>query len=197
MPALGTMGVKLDNTITVAIIAASASAIGWLANHVLSERAERNRGKRQARLTHIEKQLEELYGPLFFLIHEGSSSFKDFNETVGRGFVFTSEGISQRDLDTWLFWVDNDLMPRNYAIQILLSSKAHLIDSPRMPRSYLDFLDHHNSWRVSHLRWKEEGVPYRWHSRTNWPDEFERDIVNTYEKLKRHQEELAGILAGT
>ncbi|MFF7230123.1 MULTISPECIES: hypothetical protein [unclassified Streptomyces] len=187
----------MDNTITVAIIAASASAIGWLVNHVLSERSERNRGKRQARLSHIERQLEELYGPLFFLAHEGNSSFSDFCETVGREFIFPNEEISQQDLDTWLFWVDKDLMPRNCAIQTLLAAKAHLIDSPRMPDSYLAFLDHHNSWRVSHLRWKEEGVPYRWHSRTNWPQEFERDIVETYGKLKQRQEELAGVLAGS
>jgi hypothetical protein len=187
----------LDNTVTVAVIAGSVSAIGWLVNHILSERAERSRGKHQARLAHVEKQLEELYGPLFFLVHEGTSSFKDFCETVGRNIVFMNDEISQGDLKTWLFWVDNDLMPRNDAIQALLSTKAHLIDAPRMPGSYLEFLDHHNSWRVSHLRWKEEGVPYRWHSRTNWPKVFECEIIETYEKLKLQQQELVGILTST
>ncbi|MFI1032221.1 hypothetical protein [Streptomyces sp. NPDC020951] len=185
----------MDNTITVAIIAASVSVIGWLVNHILSEQSERNKAKRQALLSHIEKQLEELYGPLFFLMHEGDSSFKDFLETVGRNYVFVNGEIREEDLHAWLFWVDNDLMPRNHAIQKLLSSKAHLIDASRMPESFLAFLDHYNSWRVSHLRWKEEGVPYRWHSRTNWPREFHRDVVKTYERLKRRQEELIGILA--
>ncbi|MBD0743828.1 hypothetical protein [Streptomyces sp. CBMA152] len=186
----------MDSTVTAATIAAVAAAVGWLVNHILSERSERNRNKHRARLSHVERQLEELYGPLFFLLHEGTASFKDFSETVGRNIFFANGSISSEDLNTWLFWVDNDLMPRNSAIQVLLSTKAHLIDAPRMPASYIAFIDHHSSWRVSHLRWKEEGVPYRWHSRTNWPREFELDVIATYEKLKRIQEEISGILVG-
>ncbi|MFG2144435.1 hypothetical protein ACGFRG_09605 [Streptomyces sp. NPDC048696] len=187
----------MDSTITAATIAATAAAIGWLVNHILSERSERNRNRHKAKLSHIERQLEDLYGPLFFLLHEGTASFRDFKETVGRNIGIIGPSMSPEDLDTWLFWVDNDLMPRNAAIQGLLSSKAHLIDAPRMPASYLAFIDHHNSWRVSHLRWKQEGVPYLWHSRTNWPREFERDVIATYEKLKRRQEEISGIIVGS
>ncbi|WP_052867428.1 hypothetical protein [Streptomyces niger] len=105
--------------------------------------------------------------------------------------------LSGAQLDTWLFWVDNDLMPRNRAIQNLLAAKAHLIDAAHMPASYLAFLDHHNSWHVSHLRWKEEGVPYRWHSRTPWPEEFACDVITAFENLKQRQEELAGTLTAS
>lgn len=187
----------MDNSITAAAIAAAVSAVGWLVNHILSERAERNRAKREACLAHIERQLEELYGPLFFLVLEGRSSFRDFCETVGRDFMPQGGTLSRADLDAWLFWVDNDLMPRNRAIQSLLAGKTHLIDAGAMPASYLAFLDHHNSWHVSHLRWKEEGVPYRWHSRTPWPEEFAHDVITTFENLKRRQEKLSGMLAAS
>ncbi|MET8680936.1 hypothetical protein ABZW18_25990 [Streptomyces sp. NPDC004647] len=184
----------MDSTITVAVIAGSVSAVGWLVNHALSGRAERKRARHQAALTHVERQLEELYGPLLFLMHEGESSFSDFTQTVGGHAVFVNEQIEPDNLQPWLFWVDNDFMPRNRAIQTLLSTKAHLIDASRMPASYLQFLDHHNSWHVSHLRWKEDGVPYRWHSRTGWPRDFQSDVIATYERLKRYQKEISGIL---
>ncbi|NEE21624.1 hypothetical protein G3M58_86085 [Streptomyces sp. SID7499] len=188
----------MDNALTATLVAASVSVTGWAVNYVLGQASERNRQKREARLHHIEKQLEQLYGPLFFLLHEGTSSFRDFCQTLGRPYIFgPGDEISPADLETWLFWVDNDLMPRNVAIQELLASNAHLIEGPRMPASYLEFIDHHNSWRVSHLRWKEEGVPYRWRARTEWPSSFERDVIATYEELKRRQAELGGLLAGS
>src|SRR3712207_8176185 len=32
-------------------------------------------------------------------------------------------------------------------------------------RSYRKFLDHHNNWKMQHLRWKEVSVAYSWHSK--------------------------------
>ncbi|MFF7738783.1 hypothetical protein [Streptomyces sp. NPDC007984] len=188
----------MDDALTATVVAACVSVIGWAVNYVLGQASERNRQKREARLQHIEKQLEQLYGPLYFLLHEGTSSFRDFCETLGRPYIFgPGNEISPADLETWLFWVDNDLMPRNTSIQELLASNSHLIEGSRMPPSYMEFIDHHNSWRVSHLRWKEEGVPYRWRARTEWPHAFERDVIATYEELKRRQAELSGLLAGS
>lgn len=187
----------MDTTLIAAVVAASVSVTGWAVNHVLTQRAERHRQKHQTQLAHIESQLERLYGPLFFLLHEGTSSFQDFCATLGRHHVFAEGGeISPEDLEAWLFWVDNDFMPRNTAIQELLASNAHLIEGSRMPDSYIRFIDHHNSWRVSHLRWKEEGVPYIWRAKQNWPVSFERDVISTYEELKKRQAELSGILTG-
>ncbi|WP_405895095.1 hypothetical protein OG272_27070 [Streptomyces sp. NBC_00104] len=187
----------MDTTLIAAIVAASVSVTGWAINHVLSQAAERNRQRHQTRLAHVEKQLEQLYGPLFFLLHEGTSSFRDFCLTLGRNHVFAeNDEISPEDLETWLFWVDNDFMPRNTAIQELLASNAHLIEGSRMPDSYIQFIDHHNSWHISHQRWKEQGVSYRWRARQNWPMAFERDVISTYEQLKKRQAELGGILSG-
>ncbi|WP_059009722.1 hypothetical protein [Streptomyces specialis] len=185
----------MDVTLAAALIAAVVTAGGWLANHLLATRAERLRRRREARLAHVERQLSELYGPLFFLVHEGKSSFEDFCRNLGRPYVFGPGGtITPEDLDVWLFWVDQDFMPRNQEVQRLLSSKAHLIVGETMPDSYLAFMDHYNSWRVSHLRWREKGVPYRWTAATNWPVEFGRDVITTYAELKRLQNHLAELV---
>ncbi|UKY50807.1 hypothetical protein [Streptomyces inhibens] len=187
----------MDSTFLAAVIAAAVTAGGWLVNHTLSARADLKRRKAEARLTHIENQLEQLYGPLLFLIKEGRSAFHDFCETLGHNYVFApGRPLSPEEQELWLFWVDREFMPRNEAIQDLLSSKTHLIAGHQMPDSYMAFIDHYNSWRVTHLRWKEKGVPYSWHSKVNWPQSFETDVITTYERLKSLQIQLTGLVRG-
>ncbi|MFF1658859.1 hypothetical protein [Streptomyces sp. NPDC058255] len=187
----------MDSTFLAALIAATVTAGGWITNHALSARSDLKRRQSEARLTYVENQLEQLYGPLLFLIEEGRSAFHDFCDTLGRNYVFVAGSpISQEERELWLFWVDHEFMPRNKAIQDLLSSRTHLIVGDRMPSSYLAFIEHHNSWRVTHLRWKEEGVPYSWHSKANWPRSFEADVIETYGRLKNLQVQLAGLVRG-
>ncbi|MET7696332.1 hypothetical protein [Streptomyces sp. NPDC005485] len=187
----------MDSTFLAALIAATVTVGGWMANHALSARADLRRRQAEARLTHVENQLEQLYGPLLFLVEEGRSAFRDFCDTLGRHYVFAAgRPLSPEDQELWLFWVDHAFMPRNEAIQNLLSAKTHLIVGDRMPDSYLAFIDHYNSWRVSHLRWKEEGVPYSWRSKANWPNSFETEVIESYGRLKDLQIQLAGLVRG-
>jgi hypothetical protein len=186
----------MNTAVLIAIIAASVSIVGWLVNHVLSLRSERRRIRLVAQLSHIEKQLAELYGPLAFLLYEGTGSFEDLLGTLGRRYIFTGDSaLPEGELKLWLFWVDYDLMPRNAVIQSLLSTKTHLIAGSDMPASYVKFLDHYNSWRVSHARWKEHGVEYSWHSKINWPQEFESEVIDTFKDLMRRHAELIGAVA--
>jgi hypothetical protein len=96
----------------------------------------------------------------------------------------------------WLFWVDNEAMPRNENIKQLLMSKTHLIDGPAIPISYIQFLEHHNAWTFDHLRWRNAGIPYSWHSKVNWPDTFEDEVFSTFMRLKEKHAAFLEALAG-
>ena len=50
-----------------------------------------------------------------------------------------------------------------------VASANHLVDGDVIPRSYIDFLNHHSSWEVLHARWKQEHVAYNWHSAVGFP----------------------------
>lgn len=175
----------MNTPLVVGILAASVTLIGWLVNHILTGHRERLNQHLAASLKFVERQLEELYGPLAFLIMEGRRTFKDLLETLGRDYVFDEkDSLAEDELKLWLFWVENDFLPRNEKIQQLLMTKTHLIDGDKVPPSFLKFLEHHNSWKILHLRWQKEGVPYSWHSKINWPTSFEKDILNTFNSLK-------------
>ena len=188
----------MQPAITVAVIAATVSAIGWVVNYILSLKSERKRSHLAARLSHVERQLELLYGPLVFLVYEGRRSFLDLLDKLGRSYVFRNdEELQPDDLELWLFWVDHEFIPRNIAIKNLLSSRTHLVFGNKLPSSYIRFLDHHNSWHIEHQLWKERQVPYVWHSKINWPREFEDDVISAFEQLMKEHATLIGIIGGS
>lgn len=187
----------MSSALLAALIAATVTATGWIVNSALGSRAEIGRRRAEARLKHVEQQLEQLYGPLLFLVREGRSAWQDFCDTLGRDVVFENgRPLTEEEKAIWLFWVDHEFMPRNAAIQSLLSSKTHLMAGDRMPDSFMAFIEHYNAWRVTHLRWKKDEVPYSWHSKVNWPMKFETDVIESYERLKNVQIQMAGLVRG-
>jgi hypothetical protein len=76
-------------------------------------------------------------------------------------------------------------MPRNERMKQLLMQNTHLIEGEWFPDSYVDFLDHHNSWMINHLRWQRERVPYSFHSKTYWPQQFAIEVLATFQAIKR------------
>lgn len=184
----------MDIALTIAVLGATVSALGWVANYILTTAADKKRQRLISRLEFTKQQLEELYGPLAFLVLEGRRTWQDLLEVLGREDVFPTKNFTllDKDLEIWQFWVENDFFPRNAKIQELLSTKTYLIEGERVPNSYLAFLDHHNSWKIHHERWEKQKVEYSWHSKLNWPNEFEKDVISTFERLKKRHSRLLG-----
>lgn len=183
----------MDNPILLALLAASVSVLGWMANYVLSGRDERRKKQLDASLSYLESQLQELYGPLAFLIQESRRTHKDLLATLGRDTVFVpGQELTPDELKVWLFWIENDIFPRNDKIHELMTGKTHLIDGEQVPQSYLDFLEHHISWKINHLRWQKENVAYPWHSRMQFPDQFEDEVLGTFRNLKGKHARILG-----
>jgi hypothetical protein len=185
----------MDVTLTVAILGAVVTALGWLITHILSISAERRRQRLIAQLEYTKQQLEELYGPIAFLILEGQQTFRDLFAAQGWEVPLPlDKELSKQESQIWFFWVEHDFFPRNKKIQELLSSKTHLIEGERVPESFLTFLDHYNSWYINHLRWQEQGIEYGWHSKIGWPNSFDDDILSTFRKLKKRHAILIGMI---
>ncbi len=182
----------MDTALTVAILGAVVTAIGWLVVHILSTSAERHRQRLVAQIEFTKQQLEELYGPLAFLILQDKQSWRDLLETLGRNYVFLNDYIEEDELKTWLFWVENDFFPRHQKIVDLLASKTHLIEGERVPESFLAFLNHQHSWKIYHERWQKQGFAYSWHSKVNYPTEFDKEVLTTFEHLKKRHSRLIG-----
>lgn len=175
----------------VAIITTWIALFGWIINHFLTARRERNNQRLAVHLKYVERQLEELYGPLAFLIIEKNQSSIDFVEALGREPVFEGENsLDDNEVDLWLFWVEKNFLPGNEEMRHLLMTKTHLIAGAKMPTSFLEFLNYHNSWKIRHLLWQEKGVKYILRSEMSFPTSFSEEILNTFTALKNQHNKL-------
>ena len=213
----------MDTTITIAVLGASISVIGWIVNYILSTFAERNRQKLLTQIEFTKQQLEELYGPLVFLVMEGHYSFSEAMQTIGsipisdtkisskqhgtqtirkrtkietRGNVTDSEFDLSEDDQVWAYWIEHEFFPRNEKIKTLISNNTHLIEGEEMPKSWLEFIEHYNSWRVNFDRWQKGLAKFPLYSRTGWPQDFDDNVSSTFKRLKKRQAYLMGIIAG-
>ena len=185
----------MNPAILVAAIGAAVTAMGWLVTGILTQRREERKARTEASLRYVERQLEELYGPLAALLYEGRQIFSDLLQSYGRTYVFRQgEDLPEEELRTWLFWTEHSFLPRNRAIRDLLTAKSHLVNGSQFPESYVAFFQHESSWSIHHQRWLKEQVPYSWHSSVNWPVQFEREVLATFESLKARHAELLGLL---
>lgn len=78
----------MNTSIVVALIAGAVSAVGWMVNHILTDRRDREQKRTEALLKHVERQLEELYGPMAFLLYEARRAYQDLLDTLKRDYVF-------------------------------------------------------------------------------------------------------------
>ena len=187
----------MEPVVVVALITAAVTALGWLVTSSLSRQREERKAKLEANLAFVERQLEELYGPLVALMYEGRQIFQELLRTLGRNHVFTGDQpLSKDEQRTWVYWAEKSFLPRNKLIRDLLTSKPHLVEGKDFPKSYITFLQHQSSWAIHHQRWLDQAVTYQWHAPVNWPTDFEQDVIQTFKALKTRHSDLLGILQG-
>jgi len=215
----------MDTTTTIAVIGALISVMGWIVNYILSTTAERRRQRLIIQIEFTKQQLEELYGPLVFLVVEGKYSFSEAMRTMAQsveqdidseynsmrrkqlidsaGVKFEKSGnandskpVSTQDDKVWKYWIEDEFFPRNEKIRGLIANKTHLIEGAQMSKSWLGFIEHYNSWKMDFDRWKKGLAKYPLYSKTGWPQEFDNDVLSTFELLKKRQSDLMGMIVG-
>jgi len=186
----------MNIALTIALLGAAVSVIGWVVTHILTSFAERRLQRLIFQMEFTRQQLEELYGPLAFLVWEGLQSYSDMKSSLDTHKVF-HEGkvLSEEGFKTWLFWVEHEFLPHDTKIQKLLASKTHLVEGETIPESFLAFLNYYNSWRVNHERWQKQGVEYGWKPKLHWPDTFDEEVLSTFKMLKKRHAILTGMVA--
>lgn len=174
--------------VTAAIITASASIIVAVLAFLLSQQSQLRQERRQARLTRINCQLRELYGPLNALV--------DSNERVWsslRSSFLPAQGERDPFIDSpeWRKWRDEVLIPTNRRMRDLITEHADLIIESEVPNSLREFCAHVLALEISVLE-EVEGVRRR--SLIGHPGEEFVDYVNaSFTRLKGEQNKLLGL----
>jgi hypothetical protein len=119
---------------SAAVITASASVLVAVLVFVLNQRGQLRLERRKARLSRINSQLRELYGPLNVLV--------DTNETIWRTLRSTAipaqderraGAMTDAEREAWRRWVAEALMPLNRTMKDLIISHGDLLVEEEMP----------------------------------------------------------------
>jgi hypothetical protein len=159
-----------------ACVAAAVTSVGWFITNRLTQRREEEARRQQAALKHLERQIEELYGPLLGLIQQSEAVFK--------------VAVLRRDLKdpdsqkAWGYFIDKYFLPLNAQMAILLSTKVHLSYAENWPASYLEFFTHQAQFESLHKIWVEQHIDSQMIKGGGWPQQFGADVRQTLYELR-------------
>jgi hypothetical protein len=166
------------------------TAVGWFVLHVLSSRRDLAARKDSAARGHLEKQIEQLYGPLLGCIQHAHLAFE-----VARKVLPNDERqqidfrrFSARDSEVWHFFVEEYFLRVNAKIRDLIRSNMHLLEAGILPKTFDAFFSHEVQFEALHRLWKEKGLDSSGVPSLGWPQEFESEVQTTLDALRlRHQ----------
>jgi hypothetical protein len=182
-----------SSTIALAGIAVSISvaAAGWVVAYL----SKRQLDSRLAQLERVNKQLRELYGPLYIGLEAANRTWAAFWEkhrpAHGRNYYFGPDAeVSEDEKKVWRNWIENVFEPMNARAEEILTNNIDLFDSEDIPDAFIDALAHVASYRAVLAQWKESDFSEHV-AVNNWPRKELIAIVKpAYEKLRKRQLDL-------
>ncbi|MDQ1592516.1 MAG: hypothetical protein QOG71_3143 [Pyrinomonadaceae bacterium] len=148
-----------------AIIVAVLSILFTLGGVFWQVRAKRMDDKRAVQLQRLDKQLSDLYGPLYALYESGDRQWraflKEFSNCKDPEFLgfFPIENEKEFDppdrekLRIFRLWTENVFMLTNTRMEEIIINNAELLIGEEMPQPFLNFCVHVSALRSSVAEW--------------------------------------------
>lgn len=188
--------------ISIAFIGLVLVIFGWIVPHRNAMKTEKARIQNDKDLEIIrwkkeliDKQISNLYGPIYALIIEGDVSFSRILYQLGRQFVIPKDksfyDLPEHEQKIWKHYVDTYKIPNQMKIVEIMRDNLHLIYNSEIPTCYKEFLDYSLGWEMLDNQ-KQNGVPnyYEYHYVFSYPTEFNYYIRTTLQTLLTEQSNL-------
>src|SRR5437870_3212686 len=165
------------------------TVIGWNVSNTLAKRRDAETRRAEATLKHIERQIEEFYGPLLCLIEQ------IFNVWTVRENLLFPEGrpasldaSDPRRNEIFNFFQTTYFFPLHEKIREVLASKLYLVDAGLVPNSFRRYLEHSTQQVGQHRLRTDLGVSTDHIPGVPWPDAFYDDVKASLDELmERHE----------
>ncbi|MGW0501810.1 hypothetical protein [Micromonospora sp. NPDC003241] len=170
---------------TAAITAASASIVVAVLAFILNQYGQARQERRQARLTRVNSQLRDLYGPLNAMVDANERIWKGLRSTQLPGSLERKPGVGG---DKWRRWRDEALQPANRRMRDLIFAHADLLVEVEIPEPLKEFCAHVAAQDIVSIA-ESEGAPEA--ILINHPGEtFVSYVRRTFAALKKEQARL-------
>ncbi|MFI5642100.1 hypothetical protein ACIA8H_32430 [Streptomyces goshikiensis] len=174
------------------ILTVGLAFIGYLATYLNGLRL----AQRQARLTRVNQQLSDFYGPLFALMEANSRTYDTFSEKYarpdGRDPFRHDTPPTDQELAEWRTWATTVFIPNIKAMRDVVVTKADLLIEEEMPQALLQLCAHVSGYEITAARWAQGN--YEEHlSLISFPGRDLREYIrDRFTRLKSEQARLLG-----
>jgi hypothetical protein len=148
-------------------ITAGAAILVALVTFVLTYWSNRRQSALKARLTRVNRQLSEFYGPLLALTGINDEAWSTFFDKYGVSpdaffgvnvspaafFGVDTDSVPHEKIEVWVEWMRTVFMPSNRKIVDLIETKADLLEDDSMPAVLMKFCAHVAGYEVTLKRW--------------------------------------------
>lgn len=157
------------------LIAAVVTAVGWLVAHLLQQRRDFKKRALESQSEYIQRQIEELYGPLSNL----ATQIVVTNHVL-HGILKSSPEEAARVEEIFYF---EYFRPLHKEARELLKSKLHLVDGNGLPATFYAYLKASMQEEVQRGLWKEHKIDTSKVKGQAYPDSFTFEVQETLERL--------------
>ena len=150
---------------------------------------------RKAQLERVDRQLKELYGPLYALANASGETWTEFRKVYRpTGPYWGSDpSPSKEEAEAWRLWTKEVFMPLNLEMEALVLKHSDLLAEAEMPKILLELSAHIAGYKPVLKAW-ERGDVSRNVSLINFPDGLTRYAEDNFRRLKAKQAMLLGEL---
>ena len=171
--------------------AIGVALVGFIVTYAISLRL----AVRKDQLDRVDRQLRELYGPLFSLNRTSAEVYRAFRQEWRRdvqGYWSNPVPPTEEEARAWRMWIVEVFFPLISRMEELVIEHADLIDETEMPPCLLELVTHAATYRAVLRAW-EEGDFSRHTSMLPYPRATITEYLERrYAELKERQATLLG-----
>ncbi|MGW7008358.1 hypothetical protein ACWGCW_37610 [Streptomyces sp. NPDC054933] len=179
---------------SAAVVTIALAFLGYLATYFNSLRLS----QRQERLSRVNQQLSDFYGPLFALTEANSRIFRAFMERPAMRpdgqspFAAGGEPPTDEELSEWRLWVTTVFLPNIRAMRDIVVTKADLLVESQMPKVLLDLSAHVSGYEITAAKWANRDYTEHLSGVTFPAEELASYARESFTRLKSEQASLLG-----
>ena len=178
------------------------TALLAFAGYLMTYRTNLRLARRKDRLDRVNRQLAELYGPLFALVHASNRAFEKFHDVHWpdrRNFFEAGVAASVEDSVVWRRWMTHAFMPLNRRMVDVVIAHSDLLREEELPACLLDLCAHVAGYEPVIARWSEPDftslAPEEHLAPISFPAAtLTKYVDETFAGLRREQAELIALV---
>jgi hypothetical protein len=179
-------------TIIGGLLALSGSIIVAALSSNAANRRDAKARREEIRKRHLERQIEEFYGPLL-AISRRVEAVHEIRDKLFKAFEATGERSDGDLLKRVVNFTSSEYSQPSYAeIQEILTKKLHLLEDTNIPDSFQLFLNRTVQRSIQTRLWTQEHIDNSVVRGDPYPHEFSVDVARTFSLLMTEYRNMQG-----